>query len=121
MPPENSLGKSVDELAEEKLNKLLIPVDTKNIISFDRTTGVIYLGGELVDAKILQSLKSEAEAFKVSELWKLLYNTPNELAQKAMFSDAGDLEKQLIKGRAMLFLLDTQKKIIEILTQVKTG
>jgi hypothetical protein len=109
---------TLDDLAEEKLNQLLSAVDTKKIISIDKA-GTISLGGEKVDPIVLKNLKQEAEALLVSDLWKVLYHTPNELAQRAMFADEGTLSNLLLKGRAMIYLLDTQKKILETLSKVK--
>jgi len=112
------MTKDIEELAQQKLESLLSVIDTKKIISVDKA-GIVYIGGVQQDKVVLQNLKQEAEMLLASDLWKILYHTPNALAQKAMFKDEGILENQLIKGRAMLYLLDTQLKVLTTLTQVK--
>jgi len=109
---------NIEELVEERLVKLLSVVDPKKIISVDKA-GIVYIGGVQQDKVMLQNLKQEAEMLLASDLWKILFSTPNALAQKAMFKDEGILENQLIKGRAMLYLLDTQKNILETLSKIK--
>jgi hypothetical protein len=103
---------------DEELNKLLSVVDTKKIISLDKASGIIYIGGEPADEGYLKNLKAEAEALLVSDLWKVIYNTPKALAEKAMFIEGKTLE-DLNKGRSMLYTLDTQKNILTTLAQVK--
>ena len=111
------MTKDIEELAQQKLESLLSVIDTKKIISVDKA-GIVYIGGVQQDKVVLQNLKQEAEMLLVSQLWQILYNTPKALAEKAMFVEGKTME-DLNKGRSMLFTLDTQRKILEILTQVK--
>lgn len=99
-------------MAKTELHKLLSVVDPKLVVSFDTKTGTIYIGGQRADAQRLANLKSEAAFFEESDLWNILNQTIRELAQRAMFVDGKTLE-DMQKGRSMLFLLDTQKKIVE--------
>ena len=85
----------------------------------DKARGFVYIGGEKVDEGRLLVLKSEAEAFKAMDLYKLMYETPKRLAEKAMFTDDGKLESQLLKGRAILYTLDTQKTILDTFMSVR--
>ena len=100
-------------LAEKKLHDLLVPVDMQSIVTLDKLKGIVYIGGEKADASMLANLKAEADFFAQSNLWKVMYETPKRLAEKAMFVDDGELENQLLKGRAILYMLDAQKNIIE--------
>lgn len=100
-------------LIEEELLKLLSPIDTRHIITEDKQRGLVYVGGELLDANMINNLRAEAQFFKESHLWKVIYNTPKELAQKALFVNAESLA-DLQKGKTMLFTLETQKKIIDL-------
>jgi len=111
------MTKDIEELAQQKLESLLSVIDTKKIISVDKA-GIVYIGGVQQDKVVLQNLKQEAEMLLVSQLWQILYNTPKALAEKAMFVEGKTME-DLNKGRSMLFTLDTQRKILETLTQVK--
>ena len=101
----DDLDKQADELAEQKLAALLSVMDITQIVSLTKTRKVM-IGGELADDVKLNNLKSEAEFLLSSELWKVLYETPKALAEKAMFVDDGILENQLLKGRAILFTLE---------------
>ena len=95
---------------KDELNKLLSVVDEKLIVTANK--GVIYIGGERADAARLGNLKAEAQFFEESELWKIINQTIRELSQRAMFVNGDSLEF-LQKGRSMLYLLDTQKRIVD--------
>jgi hypothetical protein len=99
--------------SREELNKLLTPVDEKLIVSFDSKAGAIFIGGERADDGRLTNLKSEANFLMESDIWNILNQTIRELAQRAMFVDGTSIES-MQKGRSMLFLLDSQKKIVDI-------
>ncbi len=93
------------------LAKLLSVVDPKLVVRLDEKSGAVYIGGERADAARLSSLKAEAEFFAQSDLWKIINQTVRELAQQAMFVNGKTLE-DMQKGRSMLYLLDTQTKIV---------
>lgn len=97
---------------EEALLSLLSPIDHRHIVTRDQK-GLIYIGGDLIDAGMLSNLRAEAEFFKESQLWKLIYETPKKLAEKAMFVDAETLS-DLQKGKTMLYTLDVQKNIVDL-------
>lgn len=99
---------------KKALNDLLSPVDLTAIVSFDKTNGIVYVGGEKATDGQLKNLKSEAEFLLSSELWKLLYETPKELAQRAMFVNGESLD-DMKKGKSILYTLSTQKNILEVL------
>ena len=101
------------ELVEERIAALLSPVDPKHIATYNEKTKQYYIGGELADDALLANLKQEADFLKETNLWKVLHETPKELAQKAMFV-AGDSLDDMKKGRSMLYTLDTQKKIVDM-------
>ncbi len=102
-----------EEIATQRLQSLLSVVDERSIVTFNHKNGLIYIGGELAEAGQLNGLKSEAEFLVQSDLWKLIYESPKSLAEKAMFSDDGNLDNLLLKGRVMLYTIGTQKKIVE--------
>lgn len=111
---QDDLDKQASILAKEKLEALLVGINTDLIVKLDTRNGVVFIGKERPDDARLATLKSEAEFFEQSELWKILHETPKALAHKAMFNDDGTLENQLIKGRAILYTLDTQKRVIDV-------
>ena len=110
---QEDIDKQAEELAQNKLSELLSIVKDEDVIALKGRT--IYLGGEAADSQRISNLKAEADFFMASELWKVLNETPKALAERAMFMDDGTLENQLLKGRAILFTLATQKKVIDTL------
>lgn len=96
----------------ETLWKEMSIVDPTVIVTKDNR-GIIYIGGEMAEPGRLSNLRAEAEFFLQSDLWKIIFETPKELAHRAMFTDAESMV-DLQKGKSMLFMLQTQKKIIEI-------
>lgn len=111
---QDDIDKKADELADIKLEKLLTNIDVRKIVSFDKTRGVIYIGGERVEEGRLNNLKAEAEFFMQSDLWHLIYETPKELASRSMFV-SGETLADLNKGRSILYTLSTQNNIVQIL------
>lgn len=112
--------KRATEIAHERLQSMLSVVDERKIISFNERERAVYIGGEKVtDPAMLQNLKSEAEALMQFDIWQILHETPKKLAQKALFEDDGKSEIVHTKGRTMLYLLDTQKKILATLRAYK--
>jgi len=113
---DGDIEKRAEELAKEKLSKLLSVVDERMIITWSQTAKRVFIGGqEVTDPGRLASMKAEAEALEQMDVWRVLTETPKKLAEKAMFVDDGVLENQLLKGRAILYTLDTQKRILSTL------
>ncbi len=100
------------ELAEQMLNDLLSNTDMNNIVSLDQKAGLVYIGGKKADVGQLGNLKSEAEYIAESNLWKLMTETPKELAQRAMFID-GQTLVDMQKGKSILYTISTQEKILQ--------
>ncbi len=113
----DDIDEKAEELAKEKLMKFLSPVDTRFIMTINKAKQ-LEIGGEVADIGRIGALATEAELLLQSDLWNILYNSPKELAQRALFVEGGSME-QLVKGRAMLHTLETQKNIIDILISVK--
>ncbi len=112
----DDLDSQAEALAQTKLNNFLSPIDLNSLIGLDKKHGIIFIGGVMASDVQLSNLRSEAEAFKQFSLYKLLMETPKQLAHNAMFTDDGKLQDLLIKGRVILYTLDAQKNIIDTLT-----
>ena len=108
----DDVEKRAIELAEKKLLGMLSVVDPNFIVTVDPTNGFVFIGGKKADAIQLNNLRSEAELLTAGTLWKLLYETPNKLAQDSMFVK-GETLADMQKGKSMLYTLSTQKKIID--------
>lgn len=109
---QKGISDTVDSLVKDKLNDLLSPVDAHKIVTLDKTHGIIFIGGVKAEDGRLSNLKAEAEFFMQSDLWQLIYETPKELASRAMFIN-GETLSDLQKGKSMLYTLSTQKNILE--------
>lgn len=110
----DDLDAQAEQLAKEKLAKLLSNVDLSRVVRLDRTKGIVFIGDKRADEARLGNLKSEVEFLLESDLWGLLCQTPRELAQRAMFIEGNDVD-QMTKGRAILFTLSAQENILNIL------
>jgi len=100
-------------IADKKLMEMLSPVDYSKVVYTDKTKGIITINGERVDEGRLSNLHAEAEALTQMDIWSLIYETPKELAHRAMFID-GDSIDTMKKGRSMLYHLSSQKNIIDL-------
>ena len=105
------IEKKAKELADKMINDMLSFVDENKIISVN-THGMVYIGGEQADKAYLMNLKSEAEMIESTNMWTILYESPKKLAQEAMFVK-GETLADMAKGKSMLYLLATQKKILD--------
>ncbi len=109
---QDDLDKQAEELSKKKLNDLLSPVDLRMIVTMDKQRGIIFIGGEKVEDGRLANLKSEAEFLIKTDLWQLLYETPKELASRAMFV-TGETIADMQKGKSILYTLSTQNNIVQ--------
>lgn len=109
----DDLDKKSEELAKQKLNDMLSIVDMKKVVTIDKQHGIVFIGGERIDENRLANLKSETEFLMQSDIWQLLYETPKELAQRSMFV-SGESLADMQKGKSMLYLLSSQKNILDI-------
>ena len=108
---QDDLEKRADILAQEKVAKLLSNVDLGHIVKYDKSGRQIFIGEERATESQLANLKSEAEMIVSTNLWKLLHETPKELAQRALFMSGHTLD-EMVKGRAILYTLATQETIL---------
>lgn len=105
---------SVERVASKMLNDMLSNVDMKKVVTLDKQHGIVFIGGERASEGRLGNLRSEAEFLLNSDLWSIISETPKELAQKSMFTEGENVEKQLAKGRTILYTLSTQRNILDI-------
>ncbi len=108
----DDVEKMANDRVHAKLVEMLSPIDWNHVVSQGK--GLIFIGNNKADPAQLQALKAEAELLSTLEIWKILQETPNALGQQAMFKTGEDVDA-FKKGRAMLFHLDSQKKIVDLL------
>lgn len=105
-------SKPTEDEINMRITTLLSNVDLTKIVSKD-PRGLILIGGIHADNVRLTNLKAETEFLLQSELWTLLYETPKELAQRAMFINSESLD-DMKKGKSILYTLSTQKNILNL-------
>ncbi len=110
---DTDIDERAKELMEERLMKLLSSVDYGQVVKIDKVNKFILIGDKRVEDGTLANLKSEAEFIMQSHIWKLLSETPKELAQQALFKVSESLD-DLKKGKSILYTLDAQQNIINI-------
>lgn len=115
---EDDLDKRAQIIADKKVKDLYVPIKMEHVITMTKN-GVIYINGEQADDARLANLKNEAEALLQFDLFKVLHDTPRALAEKSMFLEDGEITTQLLKGRAVIYMLDSQKKILDLLKNVQ--
>ena len=64
------------------------------------------------------SLRHEANQIKQTRLWSILTNTLVHQAHQKMFEKAESFD-DMVAGKTMLYNIDIQKKIVEILSNLK--
>jgi len=118
---QGDIEKRAKELAKQHIENLLSIIDETKIITFNDKEKSVYIGGIRATAEQLANLKQEAEAITQFDLWKVINETPKKLAQNALFIDDGKSEIVHTKGRSMLYLLDTQNRILNTLKSYKSN
>ncbi len=109
---QGNIEERAEELAKEKLMAMLSIVDERSIVTFNEQQKAVFIGGVRCEPNQLASLKAEAAYFLHSDLWRILHESPKELAMRAMFV-SGESTADMAKGRSMLYTLATQKRIID--------
>src|SRR5258708_806067 len=106
------------KLAKKMINDMLSNADMNSIVTSDKKNGLIYIGGNRADIGQLTNLKSEADFLASSTIWKLIYETPKELAQRSMFV-SGETLADMQKGKSILYALSVQNNILELFKSYK--
>ncbi len=106
------------EMAEELVRKLLGVIDEKIVVTINEKTGLIFVGGKVLDEARILSLQAEANYYFQSDLWKIINETIKDQAQKVMF-EKSETFQDMANGKAWLYLLSLQNKILKIFSNYK--
>lgn len=90
--------------------------DPKRVLTI--VGGRVNLAGYELTEVESRVLKEEAVYLTKTELWGIFQNTLTETARKVMFEKSKDFD-DMRTGKAMLYNLDVQKKIIEKILELK--
>ena len=103
----------IEKAVNERLSAILGVLDENRIVTFDPKVGILFLGKDRIDVSRAQNLKAESEMFLQSELWKVFNETIRHHAYETMFIKSTSFE-DMKSGKMLLYLLDVQRKIMEI-------
>jgi hypothetical protein len=92
---------------------LLSIVDINAIVTIDKSTGIVYIGGKRAEENRLANLKSEAMMLLQSDLWKNSLRNSERTCATQMFISSESID-DMKKGKSMLYTLSTQKNIIDV-------
>lgn len=104
--------KDIKAEVEKRLSEMLGFLDGNSLITFDKTKGLVFIGGERILPERLANLKAESEFVLKSELWKLMTETVRHMAYDMMFTKSTNFE-DIRSGKMLLYHLDVQKKLME--------
>ncbi len=106
-----------EKLTKERMSKLLGIFDEKLVMTYDKKTGGVFVGGERLDEPRIMALKQEAEFITSTDLWKIINASLNLVTRQAMFdkSDFSNGTRDLDNGKSILYTLSFQNNVIDIL------
>ncbi len=110
---QQAFDEQVEMKSKKALTDLLMPFDERLIITYDKKTGLIFVGGKRLEEPTIMNLKAESEFFKNSQLWKIINESLKSQAQKTMFENSTTFE-DMMTGKMMLYDLSFQNKILDI-------
>lgn len=100
-----------------KLTKHLLNTITEgDVVTFNPQKGVMFVDGTPLSREETISLQNEAEHFKSTRLYSLLYGTVSDQAKKVIFEKSNTVD-DIRAGKMLLLGLDLQTKIIAFLTK----
>jgi hypothetical protein len=92
-------------------------VEEERLLYIDKYNKV-YVKGKQVFGTELNNLQTEAKYFDECDLWKLIVNYMNADVSRKVF-EKSQTPIDLVIGKAILYTLDVQKKIIDKLKNAK--
>jgi hypothetical protein len=87
------------------------PVKLDHIITYNSTSGQIYMDGRLVSAAEVKSLQEQVKAFNMMSLKTVLLNTPKTVAESQIYNSKS--MDEMIGGKLVLYTLDLQETILQ--------
>lgn len=105
----------IKRLKNRLIKYLFNAVIVEDIISC-RSNKTVFINGKKISEGELNKLRSEANQIRDMRLYKLLYSTMIDKAQKNIFENSRTID-DIFAGKMMIMSLDTQKKIIDKLSE----
>jgi len=108
----------VDKLVNERISKLLGVVDENFVVTLDKKTGLVFMGGVRLEEQQILNLRSEANAITAMQIWPMLSETLKKQAQETIFNKSTEWA-DVVNGKVMLYCLSLQQKILDIFKSYK--
>jgi hypothetical protein len=97
---------------------LLPTAQISSFLSLDKQLH-LYENKKLIDSQLLNSLKEEIKFLEASNIWKYLNATPDGICKELVFKKSQTLTDLTI-GKAILYTLDIQQKILSDIKKAKS-
>lgn len=99
------------------LKYLLCSIDVNQVITQNKV-GLLMVNNEQLSNSEISNLQSEIKFLKTTRIWKILTETLKDQARQVMFERATTFD-DMKNGKMMLYNIDVQEKIVEIIEQYK--
>lgn len=99
-------------IANWLLRHLLNAIIVEDVLTVDK--GRIFLGDELITDNERHNLREEIKFIEKTRFWQICQETLKATAQEKMFNKSVDFDDMKF-GKTMLYNLDIQRKLIDIL------
>lgn len=100
------------------LKHLLNAILIEDVVTISPKVKKVFVNGRELEQGELESIVEEAKFIEKTRLWTLMQGTLNAQAKDKLFNHAVSPD-DLFMGKAMLYNLDIQNKIIEIFKNIK--
>lgn len=105
----------IQKIIHKLFRWVFVEVRPEDVITFKG--GKIYLGKNEATDQETQNLIAEAVFFKESRLYQVLISSLGDKAKQKMFEKSETWE-DMLGGKLMLYNLDVQKQIVELLASL---
>lgn len=99
-------------------HNLLSLATIKDVLTYNEKKREIYLDGQIIPPNGLNELREEINWLLNSRIWSIINGSVDSQAKQVIF-DKSKTNDDLIAGKSMLYTLDLQRKIIQILINAK--
>ena len=100
-------------LINKVLPHLLIVPEPSQLITYDKNTKKVFIGGQEANETELRNLKEEARYLDKTRLWQLFVNQIAEQSRQKMFEKSNNYD-DMFAGKMMLYNLSVLQQIIDI-------
>lgn len=101
------------------LTKKLLPIiDDTDVLTFNKQTNQVYIGGILLAPQEIANIREEIKMLETLRIWEIITKHLNQVARRRMLEDSKDFTDMLV-GKLILYTIDVQLKLVEKFKNVK--